>query len=277
MGYMCYAQWEQMEILAGFLIAMAIGMTGIGAGSITAPVLILFFAQSTTQAVTIALVFGTVVKMIAAPIYFARGHINFRILGYLAAGGLPGVLFGSLLLASMDKAAMNEPVLILVGFTIVFSAGASLMRGLASHVVSKPIQEKWLSCLVFPIGLEVGFSSAGAGALGSVVLMRFTSLVPAQVVGTDLAFGLLLSMFGGGIHVGMTGLPTAILFKLLIGGIPGVLVGTQLAASMSPRKLRLALCIWLLYVGGQLSYKGISGIVEAKGKAAAQQSAPAQH
>ena len=166
-----------------------------------------FFAQSTTQAVTIALVFGTVVKLIAAPIYFARGHINFRVLAYLAAGGLPGVLLGSLLLASMDKASMNEPVLILVGFTIVFSAGATLMRGLANRVVSKPIAPKRLSLLVAPIGLEVGFSSAGAGALGSVVLMRFTSLLPAEVVGTDLAFGLLLSMFGGSIHVGMTGLP----------------------------------------------------------------------
>jgi len=256
-----------MEILAGFLIALAIGMTGIGAGSITAPVLILFFAQSTTQAVTVALVFGTVVKMVAAPIYFLRGQINFRILGYLAAGGLPGVLVGSLLLASMDKASMTEPVLIIVGFTIVFSAGATLLRGLANRVVSKPISEKWLSALVAPIGLEVGFSSAGAGALGSVVLMRFTSLLPAQVIGTDLAFGLLLSMFGGSIHAGMTGLPTAILTKLLIGGIPGVLVGTQLATSMPPKKLRLALCIWLLYVGVQLSYKGISGIVEAKAKA----------
>jgi len=253
-----------MEIIAGFLIAMAIGMTGIGAGSITAPVLILFFHQSATSAVTIALVFGTVVKLIAVPIYLARKQINFRILGFLAAGGLPGVLLGSLILASMDKASLNEPVLILVGCTIVFSAGATLLRSFTSNVVSKPIREKWLSLMVFPIGLEVGFSSAGAGALGSIALMRFTSLVPAQIVGTDLAFGLLLSMFGGGIHVGMTGLPPGILTPLLIGGIPGVLIGTQLATSMAPKKLRFVLCLWLLYVGLQLSYKGISGIVEAK-------------
>jgi uncharacterized membrane protein YfcA len=258
-----------MEILAGFLIALAIGMTGIGAGSITAPVLILFFAQPAAQAVTIALVFGTVVKMIAAPIYLARGQINFRILAYLAAGGLPGVLVGSLLLASMDKAALNEPVLIIVGFTIVFSAAATLMRSLANRVVSKPIKEKWLSLMVAPIGLEVGFSSAGAGALGSVALMRYTSLLPAQVIGTDLAFGLVLSLFGGSIHAGMTGLPTEILTKMLIGGVPGVLLGTQLATTLSPKKMRLALCVWLLYVGIQLSYRGITGMVEAKAKAAA--------
>jgi uncharacterized membrane protein YfcA len=258
-----------LEVIAGFLIALAIGMTGVGAGSITAPVLILFFAQSASDSITTALVFGTVVKVLAAPIYLFRGQINFRILGYLALGGLPGVLLGTLLLASMNKASLNEPVLIIVGFTIVFSAGATLMRSRATELVSQPIKGKWLACLVAPIGMEVGFSSAGAGALGSVVLMRFTSLLPAQVVGTDLAFGLALSLFGGSLHVGMTGLPFAMVSKLLLGGIPGVLIGTQLASWLPPRKMRLALCVWLLYVGVQLSYRGISGLVDLKAKAAA--------
>ena len=65
-----------MEFLAGFLIALAIGVTGVGAGSITAPILILFFHQSASDAVTTALVFGTVVKLIATPIYLARGQMR---------------------------------------------------------------------------------------------------------------------------------------------------------------------------------------------------------
>ena len=81
-----------MEILAGFLIALAIGVTGVGAGSITAPILILFFHQSASDAVTTALVFGTVVKLIATPIYLARGQVNLRVLRYLAYGGLPAEL-----------------------------------------------------------------------------------------------------------------------------------------------------------------------------------------
>src|SRR5258708_34369715 len=85
-----------MEILAGFLIALAIGITGVGAGSITAPILILFFHQSATDAVTTELVFGTVVKLIATPIYLSRGHVDFRVLKFMAFGGLPAVLAGSL-------------------------------------------------------------------------------------------------------------------------------------------------------------------------------------
>jgi uncharacterized membrane protein YfcA len=247
-----------MEILAGFLIALAIGITGVGAGSITAPILILFFHQSASDAVTTALVFGTVVKLIATPIYLARGQVNLRVLKYVALGGLPAVLIGSFLLSAFDKNSLTRPILIIVGLTVVISAAATLWRSLTpAGVANKPVAEKWLPWIVAPIGFEVGFSSAGAGALGTVALMRFTRLLPSEVVGTDLAFGLLLSVFAGGIHASMNGVPWGILLKLLAGGIPAVLIGTQLATVLSPRKMRLVLCAWLIYIGVQLSWRAI--------------------
>src|ERR1700683_5020662 len=85
---------EPVEILAGFLIALAIGATGVGAGSITAPILILFFGMSAPSAVTTSLVFSTIVKLFATPIYLSRGHVNFRVLAYVAGGGLPAVIVG---------------------------------------------------------------------------------------------------------------------------------------------------------------------------------------
>src|SRR5277367_3024339 len=205
-----------MEILAGFLIALAIGITGVGAGSITAPILILFFHQSATDAVTTALVFGTVVKLIATPIYLARGQVNLRVLKYVALGGLPAVVIGSFLLNAFDKKSLTRPILIIVGVTVVISAAATFWRSIKpAGVANKPVAEKWLPWIVAPIGFEVGFSSAGAGALGTVALMRFTRLLPAEIVGTDLAFGLLLSIFAGGIHASTTGVPWPVLWKLL--------------------------------------------------------------
>jgi len=250
-----------MEYLAGFLIALAIGMTGVGAGSITAPILILFFHQSASDAVTTALVFGTVVKLVATPIYVARRQVNFHILKYVALGGLPAVLIGSVLLNFFDKNALTRPILIIVGITVVISAGATLWRSLTpAGIVNKPVAEKWLPWIVAPIGFEVGFSSAGAGALGTVALMRFTRLLPAEIVGTDLAFGLLLSVFAGGIHASMGGVPWPVLLKLLAGGIPAVLIGTQLTTVVSPRKMRLALCVWLIYIGAQLSWRAFQTV-----------------
>ena len=254
------------------MIALAIGITGVGAGSITAPILILFFHQSATDAVTTALVFGTVVKLIATPIYLSRGQVNFRVLKFMALGGLPAVVIGSVLLTSLDQKAMTNPVLLIVGITVLGTAAATLWRSLSKNIVVRPVPAlRRLPWIVAPIGLEVGFSSAGAGALGTIVLMRYTDLAPSEVVGTDLAFGLLLSIFAGGIHASMTGVPWGILLHLLMGGIPAVLIGTQLIRVVSPRKMRLALCLWLVYIGGQLTWRGITGTRTA------QAAAPVQH
>jgi uncharacterized membrane protein YfcA len=260
-----------MEFFAGFVIALAIGVTGVGAGSITAPILILFFHQSASDAVTTALVFGTVVKLIATPIYLARGQVNLRVLKYIALGGLPAVVIGSFLLNAFDKNSATRPILIIVGTTVVIAAAGTLWRSLSpSGIANKPVPLKWMPWIVAPIGFEVGFSSAGAGALGTVALMRFTTLLPSEVVGTDLAFGLLLSIFAGGIHASMSGVPWGILIKLLAGGIPAVLIGTQLTKVVSPRKMRLALCVWLIYIGGQLAWRAIQTPSKATAKPASQ-------
>jgi hypothetical protein len=247
-----------VEILAGFLIALAIGATGVGAGSITAPILILFFGMSAPNAVTTSLVFSTIVKLIATPIYLSRGHVNFRILGYIAGGGLPAVIIGSLLLNHLDKDGLTRPILIIVGGTVLISALGTLWRSISpAGIARKPVSPAWLPAVFAPIGFEVGFSSAGAGALGTVALMRFTELHPSEIVGTDLAFGLLLSLCAGGIHASTTGVPWPILWKLLAGGVPAVLLGTRLTKVLEPRKMRLALCVWLIYIGGQLSWRAI--------------------
>lgn len=262
-----------MEIIAGFLIALAIGATGVGAGSITAPILILFFGMSATDAVTTSLVFSTIVKLFATPIYLSRGQVNFRALAYIAAGGLPAVIIGSVLLNHLDKNGLTRPILIIVGVTVLVSAMGTFWRSMSpTGIPQKAVNPAWLPAVFAPIGFEVGFSSAGAGALGTVALMRFTTLHPAEIVGTDLAFGLLLSLFAGGIHASTTGVPWPVLWKLLAGGIPAVLIGTQLTKVLEPRKMRLALCVWLIYIGGQLSWRAIQTPV----KASAPQTIPAR-
>ena len=79
-----------------------------------------------------------------------------------------------------------------------------------------------------------------------------------MIVGTDLTFGLVLSTVGGGIHAAMGSLNTAVLWKLLAGGIPGALLGSSIAAHMPSKKLKFALCVALVLIGGQLSWKSFS-------------------
>ena len=84
-----------MEILLGFVLATFIGLTGVGAGTMTTPLLILLLAMPTQQAVGTALIFGAVVKIITTPFYAARRQIDWKALGFLLATGLAGGLIGS--------------------------------------------------------------------------------------------------------------------------------------------------------------------------------------
>lgn len=73
----------------------------------------------------------------------------------------------------------------------------------------------------FGIGLEVGFSSAGAGALGTLLLLHATRLSPQKVVGTDLLFGLVLALLGGGVHLAFGQVAPSLLLALASGGVAG--------------------------------------------------------
>jgi uncharacterized membrane protein YfcA len=241
-----------VEVVLGFIIAVAISLTGVGAGSLTTPLLILVLGLGATESVGTALIFGAVVKLITAPVYWARGQVSMPVLGRLLAGGLPGVLAGSLLLQGLQRGAMMA----VLGFTIMLIALINLFR-----FSPKPRRDrtKWLPAIAFPIGAEVGFSSAGSGALGALALMSLTQLEAAAVVGTDLMFGLALSLVGGGIHAALGSYNAAVLVKLLVGGIAGGFTGVALASRVPARQLRFALLVVMVLLGAQLGVKGLFG------------------
>ena len=240
-----------MEILLGFVIAVFIGLTGVGAGSMTTPLLILLLGMPTSQAVGTALIYGAVVKILTTPMYIRRRQVDWRALGFLLATGLPGVLGGSLILSGFK----SDWVTVFVGVTIMSIALLNLFR---FADVARHDRTPWLALVGLPIGLEVGFSSAGAGALGALCLMNMTMLAPAAVVGTDLSFGLVLSLVGGGIRAAMGDLNTTVLIRLLIGGVAGAVTGAVLASRLPSKKLRFFLCLVLVFLGGQLAWKGLS-------------------
>lgn len=247
-----------MEIVLGFLIAVAIGITGVGAGIIMAPVLILFFHLPPAHAVGTALAFGVAVKLLVVPMQLYRKQVRFRVLGYMLAGGLPGVLIGSVLLAKLNAPGRQGILFAALGSTIVLMAALNLYR-LWLRPTQQPVRDRsrWLLLITLPIGAEVGFSSAGAGALGSLVLLAITPLTAAQVVGTDLFFGLCVSLVGSGFQLTAGNYDALILTRLIIGGLLGAVAGTYLAAVAPQRAFRMALSLWLISLGIQLCWTGV--------------------
>jgi len=240
-----------MAIALGFVIAVFIALTGVGAGSLTTPLLILLLGMPPKECVGTALIFGAAVKIVTVPTYFARGQINMRAFLYMVGTGIPGVLGGALLLHNLPTNLITG----ILGVTIVLTASVNLLR--FGHV-TRHDRAPWLAAVGLPIGVEMGFSSAGAGAIGALAIMGLTTMGTAEVVGTDLSFGLVLSLVGGGIHAALGSLNAGVLWKLLFGGIPGAIAGSYLAGRLPSKKLRFALCLALVVIGAQLSWKSLS-------------------
>lgn len=242
-----------MQYLIGFLIALFIALTGVGAGTITVPVLVLFLGVPAADAVGIGLLFATAVKFILVPAQIVRGNVAWRTLGFMLLGGAPGVLIGSLFLRHLVTAGSQNLLNAILGLILVTTAAWQLLfsfRPIREDRM-RPGRPRLLAALMFPVGAEVGFSSAGAGALGSAALLSLTPLAPAEVVGTDIAFGFVVSLIGSGAHWASGGTNTVLLLQLIAGGILGAIGGTLLSTRIPRQPLRLALWLWLLVLGGQ--------------------------
>jgi uncharacterized membrane protein YfcA len=120
---------------------------------------------------------------------------------------------------------------------------------------------KLLPAFGFPIGLSVGFSSVGAGALGTAALFNCTSLEPVSVVGTDLSFGFALSALGGGLHLAAGNCDFTVLAKLIAGTLVGATAGSCLASVLPARVLRNAVLVWAVALGAMSLYKGLEKVL----------------
>jgi len=243
------------QLLIGFLIALSVGLTGIGGGSFTVPALLLIAGLPPVEAVGTTFVFAGVLRLVAAPFYLAARQVHSRYFGLLLLGAAPGLLLGMLALRILSKQDNNALIVLVVGILLTISSSVTFVpRAQAPGFVRK--NSHWLPWLAFPIGVESGFSSAGAGALGTVLLLNYSEMVPAQVVGTDLVFGLVLALIGSTIHWTFGSISTPVLTQLLLGGIPGVVLGCVLSRRLPAQKLKAVVALIAICAGLQLVWSG---------------------
>jgi hypothetical protein len=249
-----------MEAALGFAIAFIIAITGVGAGTITAPMLILLLHVPVAISVGTALAYSTIVKAVVVPMQILRKQVAWRVLGIMLLGGLPGVIVGSLLFRRYAAVGNHAVFYAVLGLIIVFSAAWHLYRHFRPHAFSgeKPTRPAAIAALMFPIAAEVGFASSGAGAMGTLVLMGLSSLDAAKVVGTDLAFAFCMTLTGSGIHFAGGHFDTALLLRLVVGGVAGAVAGSWVAPRLPSRQLRLALSVCLVLLGLGFCYRGFA-------------------
>lgn len=244
-----------MNLLIGFLIAIAVGLTGIGGGSFTVPALLLLAGLTAGEAVGTAFLFAGVLRLIAAPFYLVGKQIHTRYLWLLLQGAVPGLLAGTWALRFLNRDAGSPVVILLLGVLLAASSSVTFIKRVQNPTFAGK-NYRWLPWLALPIGVESGFSSAGAGALGTVLLLNYSEMTPAQVVGTDLLFGLVLAVIGSAFHWSFGSISTPILFQLLVGGVPGVVLGCLLARKVPAHRLKTAVAMVAIFAGLQLVWAG---------------------
>jgi uncharacterized protein len=244
-----------MNVLIGAAIALAVGLTGIGGGSFTVPALILLVGLPAETAVGTAFVFAGVLRLVAAPFYLAGRHVHWRYLWLLTQGAVPGLLMGTYALRWLSHGSSSPIIVLLLGMLLTASSTVTFIPAAQNRAFTKK-NSRWLPWLALPIGVEAGFSSAGAGALGTVLLLNYSEMTPTEVVGTDIFFGLVLAVLGSAFHWKFGSISNPILVQLLEGGLPAVILGCLLARRVGARKLKLAIAAIAIFAGLQLIYSG---------------------
>lgn len=229
-------------IFSAFLVGGLVGLTGVGGGAVMTPLLILFFSVQPVVAIATDLVFATVTKLFSAILHSRSGVVDWAAARTIWKGSIPGVLIGIL-------------VLVYVGtqFDLLLSIFLALVLIFTSFSMLAAVKIKGSKTRVGSaigggfIGFSVATTSVGAGALGMVLLRRqLGDESPKKLVGTDIVHAIPIALIAG-VSYAATGLIDIVLLgTLLIGSVPGVIIGSLFTSRLSAGSLRQTLAVVLL-------------------------------
>lgn len=249
--------------VVGLVIGFIVGLTGTGAGSITTPVLIFLLGVEPKIAIGTDLAYSTLSRLAGVGVFWRRGRIKWPLVKLLAIGSIPGALVGIWGLWGLHRyghvssEALRHFVLHLLGLTLLVSA---LPIALKAHprfaqwrlpvALGKRHRTAWIAIPVgFVFGMMVGVTSVGGGALFGPVLLLVFGLEATTTIGTETAHAVLLTGVAALSNVVLKGIDYGLLGSLLLGSIPGELLGSYLCVKTAERPMRLVLAGVLLLSG----------------------------
>ncbi|MCC3243855.1 sulfite exporter TauE/SafE family protein [Methylocystis sp. WRRC1] len=256
--------FNPLHSLSGFVVGALVGFTGVGGGALMTPILMLFFGIAPATAVGTDLLYAAITKSNGTLVHALNGTVDWRITRRLAYGSIPATIVTLLTLAWMGKSAghaANGLITSALGFALLLTAVAILFRRwILDHIARhtdglSDLQTCWLTIALGAfLGVIVSISSVGAGALGMTVLLAlYPRVQTVRLVGSDIAHAVPLTLVAGFGHWMMGGVNWLLLFSLLIGSLPGIAIGSHLAARVPDRFLRPVLATMMAVVGLKLS------------------------
>lgn len=249
-------------VVSGLLVGMLVGLTGVGGGSLMTPLLVLLFGFHPSTAVGTDLLFASVTKTVGTSIHNAGKTVDWVIVARLASGSVPATILTLLVIAhfGVESKAVASVISVTLGVALMISAVSLLVKDKVIAVAVKRNPDFglhtsfWLTVLVgFVVGVLVSLSSVGAGALGTIALFFLYPRIPTiRIVGSDIAHAVPLTLIAGLGHWLLGTVNLHLLSELLIGSIPGIVIGSFAARYAPDRVLKPSLGIVLALVGLKL-------------------------
>ena len=249
-------------VLSGLIVGTAVGLTGVGGGSLMTPILILVFGIPPIAAVGTDLLYAAATKTVGSLMHRAHDTIDLKIVGRLALGSVPAAAVTILILDSLGIASSKTNVLVsdvlavallITAFALIFRN--RLLRYYAKHVGTLAPRQTLLFTIMTGavLGALVASTSVGAGALGVTALILLYPNMPAvRLVGSDIAHAVPLTLVAGMGHWLLGNIDFVLMGTLLLGSIPGILLGSTLAPRVPELFLRRAMAVILAVVAVRL-------------------------
>ncbi len=245
-----------IKILIGLMVGTLIGLTGLGGGVLLLPILIFGLHVPAIKAVGSDALFNFITKIPSSAVHLSKGTVRRKVVLALSAGSIPGSILGIRVLMHLREVygvGANDFIKSAVGILLIVVATLLLLQrtleeGMANRL---PTAKSFAGMTVIGLvaGFLVGMTSVGSGSIIMMLLLLFYSFPPKVMVGTDIAHAVVLTGVTSLMHFRLGNIDPSLVGYLLIGSIPGGLIGSYLSTRVPVLWLRRTLCIVLLTTG----------------------------
>jgi len=255
---------QPIYAVAAFIVGILMGMTGVGGGSLMTPMLILLFGMDPALAVGTDLLHAGVTRTAGGIVHGFNRTIDWRLARRLAAGSIPLTIVTLAALRALDinSAAARELINVVLTVALVITAVTLLFRDRFVARYSArlgQLADRKIAVLTVAagavLGVLVSISSVGAGAIGvTALILLYPKMPTARLVGTEIAHAVPLTLAAGIGHWLLGSVNVTVFAALIVGSVPGILIGSYAAPRIPERALRLVLAATLIAVATKLSF-----------------------
>ncbi len=269
---------DPLYVASGFGVGLLVGMTGVGGGSLMTPLLILLFGIHPSTAVGTDLLYAAATKTGGSLVHGFSQSIHWPAVIRLAAGSIPAALVTLLMLwqLELNSDAARSLINLVLCFALILTATSLIFRRAIMERYRRRMERLGTSItgratvlVGVALGVLVSISSVGAGAVGvTALLLLYPRLPMATIVGSDIAHAVPLTLVAGIGHWALGSVDWSLMVVLLIGSLPGIVIGSYCAVRVPETVLRLLLATVLILVAGKLGINELHITTESVAAAA---------